>query len=239
MTESITTQGIQPINTTFVEPELNQVQLGSTERSTEHTEHTEPLTYTRTEAGELLEISNVMVSRRLKALADFHPRHLLIDESDRITEYGLDRIREYGELKKAGYGKKYPKLEPEIEEVEPEIEEPQQRGGALVLNDFDAFALTAETVDYDASDILAEFTDELNEMVEESETQTQDLLSGLSEATANFANNYLQTQAKLGAALGAKGNQVLLSNLAKQQSALHSGIAQTEKSVRGKKSGDS
>ena len=127
MAKDLTRQDFDAIDATIVEPELNPVQNGSIERSTE------PLTYTRTEAGELLEISNVMVSRRLKALEGFHPRHLLIDESDRVTEYGFDRIREYGELKKSGYTKKYPKLKPEIEEVEPEIEEPQQKGGALAI----------------------------------------------------------------------------------------------------------
>ena len=93
------------LNERSIEPKVN-VQQGSTEFNEVQ------LTYpaTRRDVGLALSISNVMVGRRLKAILDFFPQSKLLTPDDRLTQFGVEKIREYGELKKKGFEARYAKL---------------------------------------------------------------------------------------------------------------------------------
>jgi len=62
---------------------------------------------TRAEAAKYLGVSATVVGQRVKALMQFHKHWELLDVTDRITEEGYARIREYGELRSKGYARKY------------------------------------------------------------------------------------------------------------------------------------
>ena len=95
----------EPFNERSIEPDVN-VQQGSTELSEVN------LAYpaTRRDVGLVLGISNVMVGRRLKAILEFFPQSKLLTQDDRLTQFGVEKIREYGELKKKGFEARYAKL---------------------------------------------------------------------------------------------------------------------------------
>ena len=107
--ESDVSLDVEPLNKPFaepsIEPEVNG-QLGSTEFNEIH------LTYpaTRRDVGLVLGISNVMVGRRLKAIREFFPQSKLLTPDDRLTQFGVEKIWEYGELKKKGFEARYEKL---------------------------------------------------------------------------------------------------------------------------------
>ncbi len=95
----------EPFNERSIEPDVN-VQQGSAEFNEVQ------LTYpaTRRDVGLALGISNVMVGRRLKAILEFFPQSKLLAPDDRLTQFGVEKIREYGELKKKGFEARYAKL---------------------------------------------------------------------------------------------------------------------------------
>ena len=103
--ESTCTLEVEPLNERSIKPEVN-VQQGSAEFNEVQ------LTYpaTRRDVGLALSISNVMVGRRLKAILDFFPQSKLLTPDDRLTQFGVEKIREYGELKKKGFEARYAKL---------------------------------------------------------------------------------------------------------------------------------
>jgi hypothetical protein len=67
---------------------------------------------TRLEIGTQLGVTHTIVGRRLAELKNFHRESDLLTPDDKITEFGFDRIREYGELGKKGYSAKYEPIQP-------------------------------------------------------------------------------------------------------------------------------
>lgn len=64
------------------------------------------MTYTQIAAGEILGVTNTMVRKRLAAIREVHQLDSFYAGRE-LTEFALERLREYGELGKIGYAEKY------------------------------------------------------------------------------------------------------------------------------------
>ncbi len=64
------------------------------------------MTYTRVQAAEICGVSNRSISNWLKEFESAHGLDGIL-EGDRITDFGLERLRERAELGAAGYREKY------------------------------------------------------------------------------------------------------------------------------------
>jgi len=201
---------------------------------------------TRLEAASALKTSDVTVGNRLKNLKKYHVESDLLTEGNRITEFGFNAVRLYGELGKRAYEAQHAADVPTPTATT--ISSSGDRGGGqLAVREYDSPLDTASALAIDvevlpantSSTDYSSYIEEWEGSSNESSEKVQSMLDCLTASEADFAKNYLQSKLALADAIAEKGNEVFLSRLLQKQTELQQGVAGTGKQVRGKRSPES
>jgi len=185
---------------------------------------------TRLEAAAALKISDVSVGNRLKNLKKYHAESDLLFDN-RITEFGFNAVKLYGDLGKRAYEAQHATDVPTP--TAKEVSSDSDRGGELALCDADPFAIVPEIVEDTAPQQYSEYREGWSQLANHAESTTDEIAERMGDGLYQFVQEQVKAGYAIADVVSKVKHQAMMSRMDENDKKFYSKVASTNEKVRG------
>jgi len=187
---------------------------------------------TRLEAASALKTSDVTVGNRLKNLKKYHAESDLLTDGNRITEFGFNAVRLYGELGKRAYEAQHASDVPAP--TAEEISASGDRGGGLAVREYESpFAIVAEIVEDTAPQQHSQYRNEWGELAKQSQSDVDEILDEIGDDLNEFVRNEVLSGISLADAVSKVKHKAIATRMRTNDKKFFADLASTNEKARG------